>query len=104
MRIVLLCFVVAIAGSGLALIAQNKQITTSGGSNPQLEYQMARAEAAEARAELAEAAAAVNLAQLQAASATIDYLRKYNDLKATKDAKDRALVEAKAKLEPQTAK
>lgn len=71
--------------------------------NPQLAYQTARAEAAEARAELAEAAAAVNLAQLQAASATIDYLRKYNDLKATKDAKDRALEALKAKLEPQTA-
>lgn len=77
-------------------MGQEKPIALTAGGT--IEYQVARAEAAEARAELAEAAAAVNLAQLQAASATIDYLRKYASLQAAKEVKDRALEAAKKAL------
>lgn len=67
-------------------------------TDPQLTYQTARADAAEARAALAEAQAQFNSVQAQAANVTIEYLQKLPALQAARDATAKALEAAKAAL------
>lgn len=103
MRIILPAIAI-VAALIIGLVLGGSQLRAEEKPDAELAYQTARADAAEARVALAEATNAINVAQLQAASATIVYLQKAPGLQATVDVTTKALEALKAKQTPPPAK